>query len=96
VATLHRCVTPTNWLCPCGKSARALKRAGVEFDTVRVPYRKRDRGQVVELTGQRQVPVLVLGDQAICDSKRIVEHLAWREARLEAQSVSRPGTPGSA
>jgi glutathione S-transferase len=97
MATLHRCLTPTNWLCPCGRTARALKRAGVEYDTVRVPYRKRDRAQVIELTGQRRVPVLVLGDQAIVDSKRIVEHLEWRETRLDERSAaSRPGTPGSA
>ena len=91
MATLYRCVTPTNWLCPCGKTARALRRAGVEHDEVRVPFRKRDRDEVRELTGQRQVPVLVLGGEAICDSKRIVEHLEWRSSR----EVSRPGTSGS-
>jgi glutathione S-transferase len=26
------------------------------------------------------VPVLVLGGDAICDSKRILEHLEWRAA----------------
>jgi glutaredoxin len=96
MATLYRCITPTNWLCPCGRTARALKRAGVEYDTVRVPYRKRDRGEVVERSGQRHVPVLVLGDQSICDSKRIVEHLEWREKRLADRAASRPGTSGSA
>lgn len=92
MATLHRCPTPTNWLCPCGKAARALKRTGVEFDTVRVPYRKRDRDEVVEITGQRRVPVLELGDQAICDSKRIVEHLEWREQRLADQADAPPAS----
>jgi glutathione S-transferase len=90
MTTLHRCITPTNWLCPCGKTARALKRSGLEFDTVRVPYRKRDREEVVELTGQNRVPVLELDGQAICDSKRIVEHLEWREAR----AANRLGTSG--
>jgi glutathione S-transferase len=33
---------------------------------------------VEELTGQARVPVLLIGDEAICDSRRIVEHLAWR------------------
>jgi len=97
MATLYRCLTPTDWLCPCGKASRALKRAGVENEQVRVPYRKRDRDAVVELTGQPRVPVLVLGDQAISDSKRIVEHLEWREARLDAAAgSSKPGTSGSA
>ena len=43
-----------------------------------MPFRQRDRGEIGELTGQRHVPVLVLGGDAICDSKRIVEHLEWR------------------
>jgi glutathione S-transferase len=93
MVTLHRCMTPTNWLCPCGKAARALKRSGLEYEQVRVPYRKRDRAEVIEITGQDRVPVLELDGQAICDSKRIVEHLAWR-ATLPAAST--PGTSGSA
>ena len=92
---LHRCTTPTNWLCPCGKAARALKRSGLEYQQVRVPYRKRDRAEVIEITGQDRVPVLELDGQAICDSKRIVEHLAWRTQRPSAPA-STPGTSGSA
>ena len=75
VATLHRCKTPTNWLCPCGRVARELRRHGVDAEQVRVPWRRADRDDVLALTGQSAVPVLVLGDEAICDSKRIVEHL---------------------
>ena len=89
-ARLYRCITPTDWLCPCGKAARALRRRGVRYEEVRVPYRRRDRQEVAELTGQRHVPVLVIGGEAICDSKRIVEHLEHRAA----SAASRPGTPG--
>ena len=78
MATLYRCRTPTNWLCPCGRVARSLRRHGVEADEVRVPWRKRDRQEVVALSGQAHVPVVVLGGEAICDSHRIVEHLRWR------------------
>ena len=78
MATLYRCRTPTNWLCPCGRVARELRRHEVEHDIVRVPLRRRDRSEVDALTGQRTVPVLVIDDEAICDSKRIVEHLEWR------------------
>jgi glutathione S-transferase len=78
VATLYRCRTPTNRLCPCGRVARELRRHGVEFDEVRVPPRKRDREEVEAISGQRVVPVLVIDGEAICDSKRIVEHLDWR------------------
>ena len=76
---LYRCPTPTNWLCPCGRVARALDRHGIEYETERVAWRSRDRDEVDELTGQRHVPVLELGREVIVDSKRIVEHLRWRE-----------------
>ena len=80
MATLYRCITPTDWLCPCGTVARALRRAQVEHEQVRVPFRQSDREEIDALTGQRHVPVLVIGGEAICDSKRILEHLAWRAA----------------
>jgi glutathione S-transferase len=77
VATLYRCTTPTNWLCPCGKVARSLRRHAVDYDQVRVPQRSGRRPEVVALSGQRRVPLLVIDGEAICDSKRIVEHLEW-------------------
>jgi hypothetical protein len=78
MATLYRCQTPTNWLCPCGRVARELRKAGQEVDVVRVPWRRRDRPEVEALSGQRSVPLVVLEGEAICDSKRIVEQLRWR------------------
>jgi glutaredoxin len=78
VATLYRCTTPTDWLCPCGRVARALAREGIAFEEVRVPQRRPRRAEVEALTDQLRVPVLVLGGQAICDSRRIIEHVRWR------------------
>jgi glutathione S-transferase len=78
VATLYRCRTPTDWLCPCGRVARELRRHGVTFAEVRVPHRKRERAEVRALSGQDRVPLLVIDGEAICDSKRIVEHLDYR------------------
>jgi len=78
-ATLHRCRTPTNWLCPCGRVARELARRGIETETRRVAWRARDRDEIDALTGQRRVPVLELGREVIVDSKRIVEHLRRRD-----------------
>ena len=40
VTVLYRCPTPTNYLCACGKVARKLNAKGIDFDQVRVPYRK--------------------------------------------------------
>ena len=78
-ATLYRCRTPTDWLCPCGRVARELRRRGIEAETVRVALRARDRDGIDDLTGQRHVPVLELGREVIVDSRRIVEHLRWRD-----------------
>ena len=78
MATLYRCSTPTNWLCPCGKVARALAREGITTEEVVVGQRRARRPEVEALTGQRRVPVLVIDGEAICDSRRIVEHLSFR------------------
>ena len=78
---LYRCRTPTDWLCPCGRVARELRRRGIEVEERRVPSRKAARDEVDALTGQDRVPLLVTGRDAICDSRRIVEHLRWRDSQ---------------
>jgi glutathione S-transferase len=75
---LYRCPTPTDLLCPCGAVARKLRRLGVEHRTERVPYRRRARPEIVALTGQSRVPLLIDGDEVVHDSKRIREYLEWR------------------
>ena len=84
MATLYRCTAPTNWLCPCGRVARALARDEIAFDQVRVPQRRTRREEVEALTDQVRVPVLVIDGEAICDSRRIVEHLRWRRGATGA------------
>lgn len=78
MATLYRCRTPTDWLCPCGAVARALRRDGIAHETVRVPQRRAQRDEVQALSGQSRVPLLVLEGEIICDSRRIREHLEYR------------------
>jgi glutathione S-transferase len=80
MATLYRCTTPTDWLCPCGRVARSLRREGIRFEEVVVPQRRSRRPEVEALSGQRRVPLLVIDGQVICDSRRIVEHLEWRRS----------------
>ena len=77
---LYRCKSPTNRLCACGRVARELERRGLEVEERRVPWRRSDRHEVQELTGQDRVPLLVMGREAICDSHRIVEHLRWLDS----------------
>jgi glutathione S-transferase len=76
---LYRCRTPTIVLCPCGRVARELRKRDIEVEERRVS--RSDREEVVALTGQDRVPLLVIGREAICDSRRIVEHLRWRDER---------------
>jgi glutathione S-transferase len=84
MATLYRCTTPTNWLCPCGRVARALRREHVAVDTVRVPQRRSQRPEIEALSGQRRVPLLVIDGDVICDSRRIIEHLRFRRGSASA------------
>ncbi|MBA2629723.1 MAG: glutathione S-transferase N-terminal domain-containing protein [Thermoleophilaceae bacterium] len=81
MATLYRCKAPSDLVCRCGRVARRLRAKGIEFDEVRVPFLKRERTEVEELTGQRWVPVLVHDDEVIHDSHRILEYLDWLEGR---------------
>jgi glutathione S-transferase len=86
VATLYRCKTPTDRLCACGKVARRLRRAGIDFDEVRVAARRKERPEIEELTGQTWVPVLVHGEEVVHDSKRIVEYVDYLEDLEAARS----------
>ena len=81
---LYRCKAPTDRVCRCGKVARRLRAMGLEFEQVRVPFLKRDRPEVEDLTGQRWVPVLVHDQDVIHDSHRILEYLDWLAGRRAA------------
>lgn len=84
MATLYRCKAPTDLVCRCGKVARRLRSLGIDYDEVRVPFLKRDRPEVEELTGQRWVPVLVHGEEVVHESHRILEYLEHVEATSPA------------
>ena len=55
-----------------------------------MPWRRGERDEIDALSGQRVVPVLVLGREAFCDSRRILEHLRFR-ARALANGGHRGG-----
>ena len=82
MATLYRCRTPTDRLCPCGRVARELRRQGIPFerDARALAAARPRRGGGAQRPAHR-VPLLVLDGEAICDSHRIVEHLRWRAGR---------------
>jgi len=90
---LYRCRTPTNVLCPCGAVARRLHKMKLDYRTERVPYRRKGRPEIEELTGQGRVPVLVDGDEVIHDSKRILQYLEWKHGGQETEKDQQPKQP---
>ena len=80
---LYRCPTPTDYLCPCGAVARRLRKLGIDHRIERVPYGKSRRPEIVELTRQNRVPVLVDGDEIVHDSKRIIQYLEHAHGPVE-------------
>jgi glutathione S-transferase len=92
---LYRCGTPTNVLCPCGAVARRLKKLGVEYRTERVQRRRKSRPEIVELTKQPYVPVLVDGDEVISDSRRILQYLDWRYGAESGENPEESREPAS-
>lgn len=89
---LYRCGTLTNFLCPCGAAARRLKKLGLDYRTERVRRRRRDRPEIVELTRQPYVPVLVDRDEVINDSRRILEYLDWAYGEKDPESAQAGST----
>lgn len=94
---LYRCPTPTNVLCPCGAVERRLKKLGIDHRIERVPYKRKQRPEIQELTAQQRVPMLIDGAEIIHDSKRILEYLDWRygDERTDAEPDSGDEREGS-
>jgi hypothetical protein len=73
---------------PCGVAARALDEAGHRYETEgvggfkNIPFSRRGRrDEIVKLTGQEDVPVLLLDDgTAVQGSRRITEWAAANPA----------------
>lgn len=91
------------WKCPwCAAVRQALANVGVGCEIVEVPYPRDEREDVLRLTGQARVPVLVDGDEVLVDSRAIVRHLYRRYggpaydrsvSELDRALADRPGPP---
>jgi glutathione S-transferase len=92
---LYRCGTPTNFLCPCGAVERRLKKLGLEHRTERVPRRRSRRPEIVELTKQPYVPVLVDDEEIVSDSRRIRQYLDWAYGAESGENAEGSGGEAS-
>jgi glutathione S-transferase len=59
----------------CDDVRQVLDRLGLAYESVEVRGNPEARARMIELTGDRYVPVLVDGDLAIWDRRRIIRHL---------------------
>jgi glutaredoxin len=64
---LHRCSIMWVKLSghPCWKVQSALDAAGVEYEVVKGPWRRGQRDQLQQLSGQRQYPVIEFEDGSV-------------------------------
>ncbi len=62
--------------CPyCTKVRGTLEAKGIEYEKIEVPLDREQRTELMEVSGQHMVPVLVDGDTVITDSTVIIDYL---------------------
>ena len=62
--------------CPyCTKVRGTLEAKGIEYEKIEVPLDREERTELLEISGQYMVPVLVDGDTALKDSSAIIDYL---------------------
>jgi glutathione S-transferase len=87
---LHRC--PNMWLKieghPCWRVQKALEEAGVGYEVVKHPFLRGRRTEIVDRTGQRQLPVIEFenGELYRAESKEMAERI--RAGRLPPEGAA--------
>jgi glutathione S-transferase len=62
--------------CPyCTKVRSTLEAKGIEYEKIEVPLDREERTELLEVSGQIMVPVLVDGDLVLKDSSAIIDYL---------------------
>lgn len=65
--------------CPfCWRVKNELERLGLDYDEVNADADWRE--EVIQLSGQRAIPILTIGDEVLVDSSRIIRELRTRYA----------------
>lgn len=65
--------------CPfCRRVKSELERLGLDYEVVDADSDGRE--EVIQLSGQRAIPILTIGDEVLVDSTRIIRELRRRYA----------------
>ncbi len=69
----------TGTYCPfCRRVSNELDRLGLDYEAVDADADGRD--EVIQLSGQRAIPILTIGDEVLVDSRHIIRELRSRYA----------------
>lgn len=58
-------VYSTEWCPPCKKLKKYLDKLGVDYEVITVADSKEERDEVLEVSGQRSIPVLKVNDKIV-------------------------------
>ncbi len=76
-ATQEKIKLYTGDYCPfCRRVKSELNRLGLDYETVNADAD--GRGEVMELSGQRAIPILTIDEEVLVDSTRIIRELRKR------------------
>ncbi len=79
IATQEKIKLYTGNYCPfCRRVKSELDRLGLDFETVNAD--DDGRGEVMELSGQRAIPILTIDEEVLVDSTHIIRELRKRFA----------------
>ena len=59
----------------CAMVRSTLKQLELDYETIDVPWPHHERKEVLEISGQNMVPVLVDGDVVLIDEYEIIDYL---------------------
>lgn len=79
VATQEKIRLYTGNYCPfCRRVKSELDRLGLDYETINAD--EDGRGEVMELSGQRAIPILTIEEEVLVDSTHIIRELRKRFA----------------
>ncbi|MBV8460822.1 MAG: glutathione S-transferase N-terminal domain-containing protein [Candidatus Eremiobacteraeota bacterium] len=64
-----------DWCWYCRRVRAKLDELRLDYEVIEVPVRHSQRGEVLEVSGQTSVPVLVDGDKVLDDDDIIIPYL---------------------